>query len=100
LQSEVKDVPIVTSVIAAPEFQFRPDTFAGYAQVMDAESRLDGRVPPLFGAASGGPCAFENLQIARREDEFRGGRLLSENHLFRYRVTRKRGWPAMRSPGL
>jgi signal transduction histidine kinase/DNA-binding response OmpR family regulator len=27
------------------------------AQVMAAESRLNGRVPPTFGAASGGPCA-------------------------------------------
>ncbi len=26
---------------------------------MAAESRLNGRVPPFFGAASGGPCAFE-----------------------------------------
>ena len=25
--------------------------------MLAAESRLDGRVPPLFGAASGGPCA-------------------------------------------
>jgi hypothetical protein len=28
-----------------------------HAQVMAAEARLDGRVPPFFGAASGGPCA-------------------------------------------
>ena len=30
-----------------------------HAQVVAAESRLDRRVSPLFGAASGGPCAFE-----------------------------------------
>ncbi len=33
------------------------------AQVMAAESRLDGRDPPMFGAASGGPCA--SGEIAR-----------------------------------
>ena len=35
------------------------EVFEERAQVMAAESRLDGRVPPFFGAASGGPCAFE-----------------------------------------
>src|ERR1700756_4063392 len=30
-----------------------------HAQVLAAESRLDGWVPPLFCAASGGPCASE-----------------------------------------
>lgn len=34
-----------------------PMPFEEDAQVMAAESRLDGQVPPLFGAASGGPCA-------------------------------------------
>ena len=41
--------------------------FEEHAQVMAAESRLDGRVPPLSGAAFGGPCAFENVSIRRRE---------------------------------
>ncbi len=30
-----------------------------HAQVLAAESQLDGRVPPVSGAASGGPCALE-----------------------------------------
>jgi hypothetical protein len=31
--------------------------FEEHAQVVAAESRLDGWVPPFFGAASGVPCA-------------------------------------------
>ncbi len=44
-----------------------------HAQVMAAESRLDGRVPPLFGAASGGPCALEeHAQVMAAESRLDG----------------------------
>jgi Asp-tRNA(Asn)/Glu-tRNA(Gln) amidotransferase A subunit family amidase len=40
--------------------------FEEHAQVVAAESRLNGRVPPIFGAASGGPCASEELRVEQR----------------------------------
>ena len=46
-----------------------------HAQVLAAESRLDGWVPPLFCAASGGPCA-RLIQVRRAQTVLRG-RLLS-----------------------
>ncbi len=43
------------------------------AQVVAAESRLNGRVPPIFGAASGGPCAPKELaQVVAAESRLDG----------------------------
>jgi hypothetical protein len=54
-------------------YRIEPTAFNEHAQVMAAESRLDGRVPPLFGAASGGPCAFnEHAQVMAAESRLDG----------------------------
>jgi hypothetical protein len=51
------------------------------AQVMAAESRLDGWVPPAFGAASGGPCAYENLEFDDGEEDERRAHITIPEHL-------------------
>jgi hypothetical protein len=43
------------------------------AQVVAAESRLNGWAPPFFGAASGDPCAFnEHAQVMAAESRLNG----------------------------
>ena len=37
------------------------DSFEEYAQVLAAEARLDGRVPPLFGARPAALALLRNL---------------------------------------
>ena len=48
----------------APSMWFSTAVFPGkHAQVVAAESRLDGLVRPFFSAASGGPCASEEVGV-------------------------------------